>query len=335
MVIVTDFQTPTPTPAPAPVPTQDHTMDHESLPPNSFLTAPIISQPTNTTSPLSKRRRFTPNSLAPIIPITDNSDIEHHTFDSPLLLQLCGQAPDQAEIEAGLLQVGMRIRKSVAEGYKQQKKFTPRPFFNVSRLSPETQAALINGNKNSSDELMPYSAAQNLSTATFCGVSLAFMSHYSDDNTSQYNQQTLWNNYSTSHKRNYEADSDSDESQDWQPITPTLNPDAVMHMPVEYFNIGNDSMNDVDAMAQLANSSQQAAHGRRLAVPKSRNRNFQPMEHASSPFNPFSSFGVQTPEPSYATPTGHRRMVSCGMEAMDFADAPFLARREDVEMDCS
>jgi hypothetical protein len=28
-------------------------------------------------------------------------------------------------------------------------------------------------------------------------------------------------------------------------------------------------------------------------------------------------------------------MVSCGMEAMDFGDAPFLQRREDVEMDCS
>src|SRR5882757_4169425 len=100
--------------------------------PYDFL-APVPSIESD--SPLCKRRRFTPNTLPSIIPVWDNADIEYHTFDSPLLLQLCEQAPDQAEIEAGLLQVGMRVRKSVAEGYKtQQKKFTPRPFFNMRRL---------------------------------------------------------------------------------------------------------------------------------------------------------------------------------------------------------
>src|SRR5438309_856631 len=95
-------------------------------------------------SPLSKRRRFTP-TIPNIIPCKDNTSIEDHTFDSPLLLQLCEQAPSPQEIEANLLQVGMRVRKSVGDGYKtspQQHRFTPRPFFQVNKLSPATQAAL-------------------------------------------------------------------------------------------------------------------------------------------------------------------------------------------------
>jgi hypothetical protein len=39
---------------------------------------------------------------------------------------------------------------------------------------------------------------------------------------------------------------------------------------------------------------------------------------------------------AHYVPMGHKRMLSCGMETnMDFADAPFLQRREDVDMDCS
>jgi len=231
----------------------------------------------------------------------------------------------------------MRVRKSVADGYKTQKKFTPRPFFNVNRLSPETQAALVNSNAEAAHELLPYSVSQTqpLSTATYCGVSLAFMSHYSDDmSNSDISSQSLWS-YSTSHKRGYEADSDSDESQDWQPETPTLVGDAAMDMPVDYFNIGNDSMSDVGSMAQLGDRARSGFNGRRIMMPKSRNRPVQSIEQPTAHFNPFSNFALQQPEPQFDQHFGHKRMTSCGMEAMDFGDAPFLARREDVEMDCS
>ena len=289
-------------------------------------------------SPLSKRRRFTPNALPPIIPVTDNSDIEYHTFDSPLLLQLCEQAPDQAEIDAGLLQVGMRVRKSVADGYKtQQKKFTPRPFFNMHRLSPETQAALTAGNDAVTNERTPFAAAsQNLSTATFCGVSLSFLSNYADDWSSpSISQQSLWS-YSTSSKRTYETDSDSDESQDWHPRTPNLVADAGMHMPVDYFAIDVDTMSDVSPMTQIGERSRQAFNGRRMAMPKSRNRSFQPQMPPTSAVNPFANMAMQETEQSFGGHSGHKRMMSCGMEAaMDFGDAPFLQRREDIEMDCS
>ncbi|OAL35087.1 hypothetical protein AYO20_05564 [Fonsecaea nubica] len=292
-------------------------------------------------SPLSKRRRFIPNSLPPIIPVTDNSDIEQHTFDSPLLLQLCEQAPDQEEIEAGLLQVGMRVRKAVAEGYKTQKKFTPRPFFNMHRLSPETQAALSAGNADTTNEISPYAAGQvqPISTATFCGISLAYLSHCSEDwSEPSIAQQSLWS-YSTSHKRSYEADSDSDESQDWQPQTPSLMGDAGMHMPVDYFAIDVDNMTDVNHVTEIGDRARQHFNGRRMALPKSRSRFFQQPETPMPPSaaaNPFANMMGQLPETKSAHPHGHKRMVSCGMEAaMDFGEASFLQRREDVEMDCS
>ena len=289
-------------------------------------------------SPLSKRRRFAPQNLPPIIPITNNSDIEHHTFDSPLILQLCEQAPDQAEIEAGLLQVGMRVRKSVAEGYKTQKKFTPRPFFDASRLSPETQAALSGGNSDANSAPVA-AASQNLSTATFCGISLAYMSHFGDDwATPDVSQQSLWS-YSTSSKRSYETDSDSDESQDWQPQTPNLIADSGMHMPVDYFAIDVDTMSDVSPMTQIGERTRQQFNGRRMAMPRSRSRLQQQTEQQMPPtsaVNPFANFAAPQPESGFGGHFGHKRMMSCGMEAaMDFGDAPFLQRREDVEMDCS
>ena len=298
------------------------------------LTAPVPSIESD--SPLSKRRRFTPQALPPIIPMTDNSSIEDHTFDSPLILQLCEQAPDQAEIEAGLLQVGMRVRKSVAEGYKTQKKFTPRPFFDATRLSPETQAALSGGNTATET---PAAASQNLSTATFCGISLAYLSHYGDDWASpSISQQSLWS-YSTSHKRTYETESDSDESQDWQPQTPNLVAEAGMHMPVDYFAIDMDAMSDVSPMTQIGDRVRQHGGGRRLAVPRTRGRFSQQPDSQMAPtsaINPFANFAAPQPEVPLGGHFGHRRMMSCGMEAaMDFGEAPFLQRREDVEMDCS
>ncbi|KAJ9641190.1 uncharacterized protein PV06_01041 [Exophiala oligosperma] len=297
---------------------------------------PAFAAPSNeSTSPQTKRRRFGPQSLPPIIPVSDNTSIEDHTFDSPLMFQLCEQAPDRAEIEAQLLQVGMRVRKSVAEGYKTQaKKFTPRPFFDIHRLSPETQAALSNGNAANGNELSPYSASevQPMSTATFCGISLSFLSQYEDPAVAQ---QQLWS-YSTSHKRGYEADSDSDESQDWQPQTPSLIADSGMGMPIDYLAIDVDNMGEVSPMTQIGDHNRN--NGRRIAMPKSRNRLPQSITEAStsSTFNPFANFQAPQPEPQNTAGFGHhKRMMSCGMEAMDFGEAPFLQRREDVEMDCS
>ena len=329
----------------------------------------------DSSSPLSKRRKFTPPApfgLPSLIPCVDNTDIENHTFESPILPQLSSQAPTPEEIEASLLQVGMRVRKSVSEGYK-KKSFTPRPFANnLSRLSPETQKALITGNNNETKPLEPYCAGgihntgglamQPLATATFCGINLAALSWSGDDWSSpSVTEQQLWS-YSTSHKRNYEADSDSDESQDWQPQTPTLMPEngAGMGMPVDYFRIGfDDGASDVSPMTQIG---ERHLRGRKMAKPRSRVQR-QPMNGfmqmdmqmpPTSAVNPFASINMemmQQPEEETAffqqqqepqanlpdhVPMGHRRMLSCGMEVgMDFAEATFLQRRDDVEMDCS
>ncbi|KPI44134.1 uncharacterized protein AB675_6550 [Cyphellophora attinorum] len=307
----------------------------------------------NDACPLSKRRKFTPPQFS-IIPSETNSDIAHHTFGSPVLAQLSAQAPSQAEIEASLLQVGMRVRKSVADGYQspQKKPFTPHPFSNrLARLSPETQQALMARSKPVDPE--PYSAGslhkvgglamQPTSTATFCGINLAVLSHYSEDRTNEISQQSLWS-YTTSSKRGYEGDSDSDESQDWQPDTPTLHPDAGESLPIDYFNIGTEQMVDVSFM-QTGNRSQQNARGRKVAQPKSRLRpqraEMQDMPMPPSVFNPFENFGMQpqsqqfefVPEKSHC----HRRMMSIEVAAnmTDFEDASFLQPQGDIDMDCS
>jgi hypothetical protein len=284
---------------------------------------------------------------------------------------MSAQAPSQHDIEADLLQVGMRIRKSVAEGYQTQtKKFTPRPFFNAAKLSPETQAALMGqgqGQDNTmTDDTVQMAASQNLTTSTFCGISLSFLSNYpGGDDWAQ--EQQLWT-YSTSSKRGYEVDTSDDSDGGsistpdcWEPQTPNLMADVGLGcgMPNDYFAIDMNAVGD-GMVINGGEQARQAFMGRKLAVPKSRARTpFQlsvqpqqqqvfPMAPAVDATNPFASFGVMPlqPEPQpQAIPTlgagnngshGHRRIMSCGMEAaMDFGEASFLQRREDVEMDCS
>ncbi|RMZ88712.1 hypothetical protein DV736_g4061, partial [Chaetothyriales sp. CBS 134916] len=311
----------------------------------------------DSTSPHSKRRRFTPTY--PVgIPPTEKAEFEDHTFSSPILPQLSGQAPSQAEIEESLLQVGMRIRKSVNEGYKTlQKKFTPRPFANnLMRLSPETQRALLAGNEQAAPELEPFSAGglhkvgnlgiQPLATATFCGVNLSMMSWPCEDHATIEEQQ-LWS-YTTSHKRSHELDSDSEDSQDWQPQTPTLAPDDRNVMGMDCFNIDIDNMSDISPLTHPIAMLNQ--HGRKMAKPRSRIRETQmygvdahSMPH-TKPVNAFASVHMLPRADQPATPVAsqtlgfeNRADMGCGFEAslMDFGDAPFLQLPEDVDMDCS
>ena len=346
----------------------------------AFSCDPMPSMPitdiNESASPLSKRRKFTPPSalgIPTIIASEFNGDIEHHTFDSPILPQLSSQGPTPEEIEASLLQVGMRVRKSVNDGYQnspRKKSFTPRPFANnLSRLSPETQKALLNGNEPKAPETYNAGglhntggmAMQPLATATFCGINLAALSWSGDDWSNQsINDQQLWT-YATSHKRNYDADSDSDESQDWLPQTPNLIPDHGfgVAMPADYFQISfDDGMSDVSPMTQIGDRHMRR---RKLAKPRSRLPRqqfnaFQQMDMQMPPnagINPFASINMeimqqqeqnmfqqqqQHEEQQTLThvPMGHRRIMSREMDGtMNFGEAAFLQRREDVEMDCS
>ncbi|RMZ80841.1 hypothetical protein DV737_g2838, partial [Chaetothyriales sp. CBS 132003] len=322
---------------------------------NTFLT--------DSTSPYSKRRKFTPPTFPVVIPSTENGNFEDHTFSSPILPQLSGQSPSQAEIEESLLQVGMRIRKSVNEGYKtSQKLFTPRPFANnLMRLSPETQRALLAGNEEPTTEPEPFSAGglhkvgnlriQPLATATFCGVNLSMMSWPCEDYTSvEEQQQQLWS-YTTSHKRSHETDSDSEDSQDWQPQTPTLAPDDGKAMGMDCFNIDIDNMSDISPLTHPLGMLHH--HGRKMAKPRSRYRETQMYGVDAHPVPPtgavnaFASVQMLARAEQSATSTAaappqtfgfeNRADMSCGVEAnlMDFGDAPFLQRLEDVDMDCS
>lgn len=341
---------------------------------------PVPLSPTQSAAdaPLNKRRRFQPEQLF-TIPTYDNASIVHQTFDSPLIQELADRAPLPEDIEASLLQVGMRVRKAVPEGYKTMNTFRPRPFFNMHKLSPQTQAALIGGQQR--NELNPYYSDSNvhnvgglsqpISTATFCGINLASMAaREASAQTSwgspgySYEQSQMWN-YSTSHKRSFN-DSDSDDSDEWLPRTPTLDADmGIGHpIPADYFAIDIENMSDVSPMTQVREISNSSS--RKVAKPVSKiNKKVQPQP--TSAFNPFASievpqenqmqqaqsevnihwgmdfgFGQTTLEPQQElfTPR-HHRVLSCGMEAsitmnaFDFGEASFLARRDDVEMDCS
>lgn len=301
-------------------------------------------------NPLNKRRRFGPISLPPTIASIDNSDIENHTFDSPLLLQLCEQAPLPEEIEADLLQVGMRIRKAVSGGYK-TKRFTPRPFFNVRALSPETQAALCRMSAPESSPTRSPLAMQPISTATFCGINLSAMPAW---DSPEYIEPQLWK-YSTSHKRGFELEDESDE-QEWLPQTPTLFANAGAAMPLDYFNIDMENRADVSPFTLVKAHRRQNSipfkqtsgpelntmtTDRRLVQPKTRVRR-QPVATppAAGLFNPFASLAmIPEPQPAAMPTSHHTRVLSCGMEANfafgDFAEATFLQPRQDVEMDCS
>lgn len=274
----------------------------------------------------TKRRRFAPTST----PFIVTSDSEPLDFNSPSLLQLADRSPSQQEIEAQLLQVGMRIRKSVNDGYQNtpgRRAFTPRPFFNSNRLSPDTVSALSNNSNNDANCAAALSR-QPISTATFCGVSLAVMAHIST--ATPIGEQKLWS-YSTSSKRrqHFEEESDSDDSQEFMPETPQLDfADGNMAMPQDYFNIDFENMSDVSPMTQIGQPRPRIP-GRKFAQPKSKVRS---VAQEPLPFiNPFVQ--IAAPKQSFS---GHKRMTSCGMEAMmDFGEASFLQSRQDVEMDCS
>jgi hypothetical protein len=342
----------------------------------SFL-APLSPTQIAADAPLNKRRRFEPEQLF-TIPTYDNTSIARQTFDSPLIQELADQCPLPEEIEASLLQVGMRVRKAVPEGYKTMNTFRPRPFFNMHKLSPQTQAALTCGQQR--NELNPYYSDSNvhnvgglsqpISTATFCGINLASIAaREASSQTSwgspgySYEQSQMWN-YSTSHKRSFN-DSDSDDSDEWLPQTPTLDADMGLSHPIpaDYFAIDIENMSDVSPMTQVRELRHSS--GRRVVKPVSKiGKKVQPPP--TSACNPFAhievqqeqhmalqqahnevsinwgmdfGFGQPTPQPQQENfSPRHHRVLSCGMEAMntfDFGEAGFLARREDIEMDCS
>jgi hypothetical protein len=174
----------------------------------------------------------------------------------------------------------------------------------------------------------------------------------------------MWS-YSTSHKRSFN-DSDSDDSEEWLPQTPTLDADMGLSHPIpaDYFAIDIENMSDVSPMTQV----REVRTGRKVAKPVSKVGRKVVQPQPTSAWNPFKDievqqqvqqqvqqvrgevevnwgmdfgFGQQVAQPqvqeSFAI-NRHQRVLSCGMEAMntfDFGEAGFLARREDVEMDCS
>lgn len=286
-------------------------------------TQPTTNQP----SPLTKRRKFTPYLSA--FPPSSLSSLGGGEISPTLLARATERAPTPDEIESQLLQVGMRVRKSIADGYQtppSKHAFTPRPFFNSSRLSPDTLAALNGSNAmdtNDSGSQTVSLPTQPLSRATFCGINLNMLSHigkdYSAPKDDSYSSQAMWT-YSTSAKRRHctfddESSSDSDESEGFMPRTPLLGVgDAEVAGPMDYFSM---DVGEVSPMAPYGSIGR-----RRLAKPRSRLRLASTCETTDNPFA--SAFA---PAPAFPREYGN---ANC-----DFEEAGFLQPRDDVEMDCS
>lgn len=182
----------------------------------------------------------------------------------------------------------------------------------------------------------PYTGTVNkqpIATATFCGINLAALAHIK---STPIEEQRLWS-YSTSHKRGYEGESDSDD-QEFVPRTPTSEGDnGYTAIPTDYFNIDFDDMDQVSPTTQPNDPMISHMMGRRLAKPKSKKRQSTELKQSTT-HNPFTQLHLPQQLNSIQW-MGRNRATSCGIEAIQasshFSNATFLQRREDVDMDCS
>jgi hypothetical protein len=276
--------------------------------------------------------------------------------------------------QSSLLTVGCRIRKSIPEGYKTHATasggFTPRPFM-TSRLSPATLAAITAPAKYS--ELTPYAvsaqssihdigglpATQPLATATFCGISL----HHMPSTSSLAHSSPSSSQSPNKNKRAFDDSSDGEDDDVDADFIPQLPPSVFSgYLPAPYqpdqasplftsdnrrsscYPFKHTTMPDLNALS--ASTQTKPAH-RKLAQPKSRIRP-RPQAPASPEQENFSFFGgygagwdaFEMDQGSTASDVaiggcGFEMNFESGSNGMDFGEAGFLRRRDEVEMDCS
>jgi hypothetical protein len=239
------------------------------------------------------------------------------------------------------------------------------------RLSPATLAAITAPAKYS--ELTPYAATapssihdigglptiQPLARATFCGISLHHMPSTSSlaDSSPSSSQSTNKN------KRAFDDSSDGEDDDVDADFIPQLPPSAFSaHLPAPYqpdqastpftshhrrgssYPFKHTPMPDLNVLS--APTQTNPAH-RKLALPKSRVRP-QPQAPASPEQENFGFFGAYGSgwdafEMDQGPTSSDIAIGGCGFEmnlestsnGMDFGEAGFLRRRDEVEMDCS
>jgi hypothetical protein len=241
----------------------------------------------------------------------------------------------------------------------------------TSRLSPATLAAITAPAKYS--ELTPYAASgqsaihdigglpaiQPLATATFCGISLHHMSSISSLACSSPSSSRSTNK----NKRALDDSSDGEDNDVDADFIPQLPPSAFAgylpalhqqgqpstpstshHRHGSSYPFKHTTMPDLNALSAPTHTN--PAH-RKLAQPKSRIRP-RPQASASPEQENFAFFGAYGSgwdafEMDQAPASSDIAIGGCGFEinlaagptGMDFGEAGFLRRRDEVEMDCS
>ncbi|KAL1986426.1 hypothetical protein VTN96DRAFT_6346 [Rasamsonia emersonii] len=286
--------------------------------------------------PLSKRRRFQP-------PITsffasagsnasDDNDhqvggLSYNNYSSPT------HSPTPAlpaKVQSSLLTVGMRIRKSVPEGYKTEpKKLTEYTVSHTVNPSGGSPAGGYTQTRSCYAELEPFCGMHkigNLAVQTFPRPAEGYQdrsTHMSADNddmsslpskSQESNASSAFS--SNSHKRSYDSDlEDVDENGD----------DGLIHSSASFRGsitaggIWQDPLrlNPVTETLTAAPSRSQRA----ILSPKLRQQRRQ--------ISSFQSLGKRSPEQENKDPSSVKNDVNMD----DFEEAAFLRRREEVDAD--
>ena len=303
------------------------------LPPATF---PTSEQNLDTNgSQKSKRRRF----QVPITRYFNTSELpssivpDHFTLSPPL--------PEH--VQSNLLTVGMRVRKSVPEGYKtmlgKQSLISPHIFATSSTAIPSS-------NPGSCNELSPYcglhkiggmavqplphyisktSAAGFLSAQSSITLSAAEQEDdpFSFPSSQESTISTVSSIQAPSNrtKRVFDADVDDDEDED----------EEQSHTPYDHFSKNPTGMLELNSLMRLGQSNPSKA--RMIAKPRSRRHHglHHPRSKADETFN--KRLVAEGQENSMGGAAGGFTNSFSQEPEFDFGEAAFLSRREDVDMD--
>ncbi|KAL1963646.1 hypothetical protein VTN77DRAFT_7967 [Rasamsonia byssochlamydoides] len=287
-------------------------------------------------NPLSKKRRFQPpitnffasaGSVASDGDDQQNAGLSYTNYSSPT------HTPTPvlpAKVQASLLTVGMRIRKSVPEGYKtEQKKLTEYTVSNA--VNSETPGAVYTQTRTCYAELEPFCGIHkigNFAVQTFPRPAEEYrdrrmqMSHDSDmssvpSSTQESHASSVFS--ANSNKRSYDSDvEDVDENGDNR-LTTEIHSSAFCRGSLTAGGIWQDPLrlNPVTETSPTAPSRSQ----RTILSPKLGQQRRQ--------FSSFQSHLKRSPGQENKDPVSVRNDVDMD----DFEEASFLRRREEVDAD--
>lgn len=298
------------------------------LPPATFPTSEQ-NRDTNDNQK-SKRRRF----QVPITRYFNASEIPSSIVPDESTLS----PPLPQHVQSNLLTVGMRIRKSVPEGYKtmlvKQSMITPHVSASSSDATPFSDSTSYN-------ELSPYCGLhkiggmavqplpQHISNTSAAGFSSAQSSitlsaaeqeedpfSFPSSQESTISTASSIQPHSGRNKRVFDDEVDEDEQQ--------------THNPYDHFSTNPTGMLELNSLMRLGQGN--SSTSRMIAKPRSR-RNRGLHQQQSQAHEMFRKSFVAEGQENFMGNAGSFTHGFSQEPEFDFGEAAFLSRREDVDMD--